>query len=153
MEINICIKVFSLTIYLLRVLANDSAANLPFSYKVTVFSLLELLVHMGYQIVGMSVNWKSSFKMQRRVNSKHLQRANMWLQPRTFFRETSILLNFVGFKKPEIRPTDKTVLAYNKFAPARKEGGTGSCRTPPENYQVQVKEHLPLTTLAVSNRI
>ena len=115
MSINICIKVFSLTIYLLRVLANDSAANLPFSYKVTVSSLLELLVHMEYQIVGMSVNWKSSFKMQRRVNSKHLQRANMWLQPRTFFRETSILLNFVGFKKPEIRRTDKTVLAYKNL--------------------------------------
>ena len=59
----------------------------------------------------------------------------------------------MAFKKPEIRRTDKTVLAYKTLPlqdsarrDLRKEGGTGSCWTLPEYYQVHVKEHLPLTT-------
>lgn len=65
MSIDICIKTVNLTIEILKVLANDSAANLPFVEKVTVSSLLKLLVHRKYQIVGMSVTWMSSLKMQR----------------------------------------------------------------------------------------
>ena len=65
MSINICIKAVNLTIEILKALANDSAANLPFVDKITVSSLLKLLVHREYQIVGMSVTWMSSFKMHR----------------------------------------------------------------------------------------
>jgi len=65
MSIDICIQMVNLTIEILKVLANDSAANLPFVDKITVSSLLKLLVHREYQIVGMSVTWMSSFKMQR----------------------------------------------------------------------------------------
>ena len=67
----------------------------------------------------------------------------------------------MGFKKPEIRRTDKTLSAYKNlplqdFArrDLRKEEGMGSCWTLPEYYnQVYVKEHVPLTTLETVAKI